>query len=321
MKTAIIGLGGMGSTHYNMFRDMDDIEIIALVDVEEDRITEKAAQCGARGYTDINDMLGNEKPDFVMICTPSYLHYEHAVAAMEKGIHVFTEKPAALDENEITEMFKCASKNNVCFMTGHVLRFWIEYNWLKETVESGKYGRLYHLNMWRMGQQPTYTWQNWMLDEEKSGLVPFDLQIHDIDFAVYLLGAPEKSDYYQINSEPGQFVEIKLEYNNGTRVNAKASWLIPKIPFEMGFEAIFEHGYAEFRNDKLTFFSNDGEEFNPVNEAAQDGSEISVTNTLAYVKEQRYFINCIREGKKPSFIKEEEMLTTLKILKGYKKAR
>jgi len=318
MKASIIGLGGMGSTHYNMLRAMDDVDIIALVDIEETRVLEKAADCGARPYTDLNEMLANENPDFLVVCTPSYLHCDHSIAAMQKGIHVLVEKPTALNEDDVKTMWKCAADNNVMFMTALVIRFWDEYVWLKNAVDSGCYGKLLHLNMWRTGERPTYSWQNWMLDEEKSGLVPFDLHIHDVDFIVYLLGSPEKTDFFQINGTPGQYVESIFKYTDGPRVQAKAAWLLSKIPFLSGYEAIFEHGYADYRNDKLTFFATNGEASHPITEANFEGSEINVANTSGYTKEIKYFTDCIRKGVPPSIIKEEELLTTISLIKQYK---
>ena len=318
MKASVVGLGGMGSTHYNMLRVMDDIEIIALVDVEESRVLDKASDCGARAYTDLNKMLDNENPDFLIVCTPSYLHCEHAVAAMQKGIHTLVEKPTALNEEDVKKMWKCAVDNNVMFMTALVIRFWDEYVWLKNAVDNNTYGKLLHLNMWRVGERPTYSQNNWMLDEEKSGLVPFDLHIHDVDFIVYLLGTPEKTDFFQINGSPGQYVESIFGYKDGPRVHAKAAWLLSKIPFRSGYEAIFEDGYADFNNDKLSFYANNGEVTFPVSKANFEGSEINVSNTSGYTAEIKYFTDCIRTGTFPSIIKEDELLTAISLIKQYK---
>ncbi|MCL2703581.1 MAG: Gfo/Idh/MocA family oxidoreductase [Defluviitaleaceae bacterium] len=314
MKVAIIGLGGMGSTHYNLIRDMDDAEIVALVDAEESRILEKASQCGARPYTDIHEMLAKEKPDFADICTPSYLHFQHAVAVMEKGVHVLTEKPAALCADDVKAMLKCAGDNNVMFMAAHVLRFWPEYIWLKNAVDGGDYGKLLDLNMWRLGQRPMSSWRNWMMDKEKSGLVPFDLHIHDIDFMVWLLGAPGKSDYYEITGSAGHFVETACHYE-GTRVRAKAAWFNNAMPFQMGYEALFERGFADFSRDTLTLYPNGGEPVIPVMTANFEGSEINVANTSGYYNEIRYFMDCIRKNEKPSIISGDELITTLNLLR------
>ena len=315
MKVALVGLGGMGSTHYNLLKKMADIKIVALVDVEETKIKEKATECGACTYTDIDEMLSHEKPDFVDICTPSYLHCQHAVSAMEKGIHVLVEKPVALKESDVKTMLKCATDNDVMLMAAHVLRFWPEYEWLKKVTVDKQYGKLLSLSLWRCGLRPLTSWKDWMLDKEKSGLVPFDLHIHDIDFMVYLLGLPKKNDLFEINLSPGQYVETSAHYTNGLRVFAKAAWFNGHVPFNMGYEAIFEGGYAEYRNDTLIFYPNDGKAIRPITETVQSSnSEINVANTNGYYNEIRYFIDCISKNKKPSIITGEELLAVISLL-------
>jgi predicted dehydrogenase len=316
MKVSIIGMGGMGSTHYNMLRKMDDVEIVALIDIDESKTLEKATQCSARAYTDINEMLIYERPDILIVCTPSYLHREHAIAAMEKGVHVFTEKPAALCAQDVEEMLKCAENNNVLFMVAFVLRFWTEYIWLYNAHKNNMYGKLLDLNMWRIGQVPLSSWQNWMLDKEKSGLVSFDLHIHDIDFMVYMLGFPIRSDSHNINADSAHHIDTTCHYEDGLRVRSKAAWYTGDVPFQMGYEALFDEGLAIFKNDVLTFYPNVGEPIMPETTSASGGSEINVSNTNAYFAEMRYFIDCVSSGKAPSIITKEELLATIALLES-----
>lgn len=314
MKVAIVGLGGMGSTHYNIIRKMDDAQIVALVDVREEVLRDKAAECGARLYMDLQDMLRAEKPDFVDICTPSYLHCEQAITVMQQGIHVLVEKPAALNPGDVKAMLKTAEDKNVFLMPAHVLRFWDEYVWLYDAHKSNRYGQLLDLDMWRIGQRPVSSWQDWMMNKDKSGLVPFDLHIHDIDFMVWMLGVPDNTDCYTIDGSPGQIVETTCMYKSGTRVRAKATWFDCELPFEMGFEAIFEQGFARFTDDVLTFYPNEGDAVSPLSSADFGDSEINVANTSGYYNEIRYFMDCIRKGEKPSVMKGDELLAVLEIL-------
>ena len=319
LKVAMIGLGAMGSTHYNLLREMNDVEIIALVDVEAHKVEEKALECNACAFTDINEMLSCEKPDFVIICTPSYLHAEHAIAVMNNGIHVLSEKPAALNEDDIVALYSCADETNVFYMVANVLRFWPEYIWLKENVISEQYGKLMNLQLYRQGEAPKYSWQNWMMDIKRSGLVPFDLHIHDIDMMIYLLGKPDNVSPYESKGVFGQYIETTCEYKSGTRVQARAAWYNCPVPFHMGYEAVFENGNAVFVNDKLNFYSAKGEIIIPDMKASLSGSEINVANMSGYYREIRYFIDCIKNSKKPSIISKDELLIVNSILKEYLK--
>ena len=101
----------MGSTHYNLYRMMEDVTLVALVDVERERVEGKAADCGARWYTSFSEMLEKESPDYVDIATPSYTHAELALQALSKGIPVLTEKPAALCPEDVERMYRCAEEH------------------------------------------------------------------------------------------------------------------------------------------------------------------------------------------------------------------
>ena len=105
-------------------------------------------------------------------------------AAHEKGINVICEKPISLKEEDVERVYSTAKKMNVKFMVAQVLRFWPEYELLKELYDSKKYGKLLSGYMCRLGACPKWSWDNWMKDPNRSGLVPYDLHVHDLDFMV-----------------------------------------------------------------------------------------------------------------------------------------
>lgn len=90
-------------------------------------------------YADIDELLEHETLDIVDVCTPSYLHKEHSIKAMKKGIHVLTEKPAALNSEE---SLKCTGlRKTTCKVNGcSCYRFMKDYMVLKEFYKSKKYG-------------------------------------------------------------------------------------------------------------------------------------------------------------------------------------
>ena len=317
MKVALAGLGGMGSTHYNLYRMMEDVTLVALVDVERERVEGKAADCGARWYTSFSEMLEKESPDYVHIATPSYTHAELALQALSKGIPVLTEKPAALCPEDVERMYRCAEEHGAIFMAAHVIRFWPEYQWLKQAVQSGRYGSLRRLNLWRTGEKPRSSWQNWMLDPAKSGMVPYDLHIHDVDYMVSLLGLPEKVQASEIrDGETTNTIRSVYQYPQGLEVTAEAAWYSCRLPFAMGYEALFDQGLAIYREGRLTWYPNDKEpEAVAAESMEQDGlSEINVGNTQGYYNEIRYFIRCVETGAQPVMVKEQELLDTLRLI-------
>ena len=109
--------------------EMENAELVALCDIRPERMEQYENK---RHYTDFEEMLSNEEIDILDICLPTYLHADYAVKAMERGIHVICEKPISLKEEDIDRVYETAKKNNVKFMVAQVLRFWPEYELLKE---------------------------------------------------------------------------------------------------------------------------------------------------------------------------------------------
>jgi len=113
LKTAIVGTGFIGKQHYEAIRRLPNTEIVAIVETDEQRAASFASQYGiANYYTDIDALLDNETLDVVHICTPNALHYPMSKKALEKGVHVFCEKPLSLTSEESGDLVRIAKESN-----------------------------------------------------------------------------------------------------------------------------------------------------------------------------------------------------------------
>lgn len=189
LKVALVGVGGISGAHISAWEAKEDSNLTALCDIRPEQMEKYPEK---RHYTDFDEMLDKEEIDILDICLPTYLHADFSVKAMEKGINVICEKPVSLKKEDVKRVYECAEKNNVKFMIAQVLRFWPEYEIVKDIYDKGTYGKLLSGSMRRLGLRPKWSWDNWMADENRSGLVPFDLHIHDSDFMVYAFGNPNK---------------------------------------------------------------------------------------------------------------------------------
>ena len=86
--------------------------------------------------------MDKEDLDFVICALPTYLHKKYAVMAMEKGLHVFSEKPMARWSAEAQEMIEVSQKTGKKLMIGQCLRFSGLYEKAKEYIDSGIYGKV-----------------------------------------------------------------------------------------------------------------------------------------------------------------------------------
>lgn len=310
LKVGLVGVGGISGAHIPAWQSMEDVELVALCDVRPEQMTRYPE---LRQYTDMDDMLAKEQLDILDICLPTYLHADAAVKAMERGIHVLSEKPVSLKTEDVHRLYETAKRNNVRFMVAQVLRFWPEYVYLKEIYDSGRYGKLLSGRMARLGHMPGWSWDNWMKDESRSGLVPFDLHIHDLDFMVYTFGKPKQVSSFRAR-RPDQDVFTAVYQFDGFYVDSEATWYAAPYPFHASYRFQFEKALIVL-DGALTVYEVDGKTFT-VNADGGETGGIELPPTNAYANEIRYFADCVKAGRDADRVKEEELETVVKILKG-----
>ncbi len=312
MKVALIGIGGMGYCHYLAYKDVKDVEVVAVCDVDVEKMKEKVGNDGVRMYESYDELLKNEEVDYVDICTPTYLHAEQSIKAMEAGFHVLSEKPMALNTEETAKIREVANKTGKTYMVAHVVRFGDNYVYLKNAIDTNKYGKLIRLSMKRISSIPTWGFENWFQDVNRSGLECLDMSIHDIDFMQYCFGMPK--DIVSVNYDLkglNNYVGATYIYD-GLSVYVEGGWYKAEMDFESGFTAIFENGYIKLAGGKLI---DNGKEvsFENNTEAKDLGINIKLSN--GYAREIQYFTDCLKAGKKPEMVTIDSSAASIALVK------
>ncbi len=310
LKIGLVGVGGISGAHIPAWEEMADAELVALCDIRPEKMEKYPNK---RHYTDFDEMLANEELDILDICLPTYLHADFAIKAMEKGINVITEKPISLKNEDVERVYSTAEKNNVKFMVAQVLRFWPEYELLKEIYDSKRYGKLLSGTMTRLGGYPKWSWDGWMMDEKRSGLVPFDLHIHDLDFMVYAFGMPKVAHQYRSKLPKQDFVSITYDFGEFS-INSEASWYATCYPFTAEFRFQFEDAVVSNENGKMMIYLKDDEKIDLSQQAEGDTGSINLPKSDAYANEIIYFADCVKNNKPVKKVKPEELDCVLKIL-------
>ena len=132
-------------------------------------------------YTDFDEMIANEELDYVDIALPTYLHSYYAIKALNAGKHVLCEKPMAINPTQCRMMIDAAKANGKKLMIAQCLRFWPAYETLKHYVDSGDFGKPVFCYFFRGGGWPKWSYQDWLLDETRSGGCLLDQHVHDVD--------------------------------------------------------------------------------------------------------------------------------------------
>jgi|UniRef100_UPI004048CCC1 predicted dehydrogenase len=191
IKAAIVGTGFIGPAHLEALRRIPNVEVVALVEVNQELADEKAKQLGIpRAYV-FADMLNQADIDVVHICTPNFLHYSQAKAVLEAKKHVICEKPLAISLAEAEDLVKIAKTSGLVNAVHFNLRYYPMVRQMKVMREKGEFGEVYsimgsYLQDWLFLQ----TDYNWRLEPDKSGdsRAIADIGSHLLDITEYVTG-------------------------------------------------------------------------------------------------------------------------------------
>lgn len=302
MKIGFIGVGGMGYTHLLCLKEIagtEEICVSAIADKRKERreMAEKVFP-EAKLYTDGLELLEKEELDTVFIITPSYEHFPLMKKAMEKKLSIFCEKPVCLSPEDCNQLVKMEEEYEKPICIGQVVRHMPEFLFLKECIDSGKYGKLLDLSFERLSGNVNWGYEDWFHDEKKSGSVILDLHIHDLDFMRFILGEPDSAEVLHHTSFSDGMVNhivTKAKYQD-LEVLCEAAWYhADSYPFHASYRADFEKATVQFNSaiDKEhIFLCTDGkaEKKKIGGEDKEIESEMNIKSLGAYLIEDRKFI-------------------------------
>jgi len=160
LRTAVIGLGRIGwNLHIPKIISNEGFELVAAVDTNMDRINELREKYNVNGYTDVKEMLDAEHPDLVVVASPTHLHKDHAILAMEHGADVFCDKPVAKNIDEVYEMREASERFGRKIMVYQPHRAFAVVNSLKKVIAEGKIGPLFMIKRSNSGYIRRNDWQ------------------------------------------------------------------------------------------------------------------------------------------------------------------
>lgn len=231
------------------------------------------------------------------ICLPTYLHCEYAIKFLKAGKHVLSEKPMALNVEQCDTMIATAKQENRKLMIGQCLRFSAAYQYLKECIDSEKYGNLRHIFMDRLSAQPRWGYEHWFEDTDKCGGCILDLHIHDVDMARFLLGEPDAVSTVALDGDVLWQVENTRMYYDGKLVVINGSWdESATCKFKAGFRARFENATLLSDGNSVTVYPDRGDIF-----------EAELANNNPFIMEEiRAFVNDLLSNKLDSEVNPPE---------------
>ncbi len=227
LRLGIIGVGNMGTSHLNMYKngDLRDLRITACADIDGEKL-EKAKEIvpGILTFDTAEALIDSGEVDAVIVATPHYSHPVIAQYAFDKNIHVLIEKPAGVYTKQVREMNDAAKKANVAFGIMYNQRTNHVYRKMRELVQGGEFGEIRRVS-WIITDwyrtQAYYNSGGWRATwSGEGGGVLLNQCPHNLDLWQWICGLPVKiqavcheGKWHDIEVEDD--VTIYAEYANG----------------------------------------------------------------------------------------------------------
>ena len=188
LKVAIAGLGGAAQLVLDWFDKVDGVALAAAADTREDARRAFTDAYGLPAYGTVEELVRVADIDAIWVETPNRFHFEHAMAALEKGKHVICAKPLAITIDQCEQMVAAADRAGVQLIQGHSKIFDAPIKAMRTLIASGELGRPFHVqctlyNDWL--QRPRLAEE---LDETQGGGLIMRQGPHLVDIATYLMG-------------------------------------------------------------------------------------------------------------------------------------
>ena len=160
-KTLLAGLGRIGwKTHLPAILDHPGFELTAVVDPLPERRVECIQQNPqVRGYAELGSALNAEHPEITVIASPTCFHAQQAITALESGSHVFCDKPAAMNGQELSQMISASRASGKILTVFQPRRVFPETLFIRSLMETGKIGDIFQLRLNMYRYSPRNDWQ------------------------------------------------------------------------------------------------------------------------------------------------------------------
>ena len=220
-RIAVVGIGGWGKNHARVLHDLG--ALAAVCDVSIERAKEIASLYDTTSYSSVEDLLNNEKNlDACLVCTPTKTHRDIASKVIERGCHVFVEKPLSFSSVDCEEIVEMAKKNRVILTCGYVERFNPAVQDLKRIIQDKSYGDLLMMEFHRENRMPLHI---------KDVGVIYDTSVHDIDTAMFLFDRGPKMVFARAGKKfhsYEDFATIMLGFDEQKVAIIASNWITPQ---------------------------------------------------------------------------------------------
>jgi predicted dehydrogenase len=226
----LLGAGLIAPFHARALRNCATARLVAVSDVNAERMAKLAADFGCGSYATLEEMLKNPEVQVINILTPNHLHFEAVPKAAQAGRHILVEKPPAMSLEEMEGMEAACRSAGVKIGVVLQCRMRKPIQAMREAIRQGRFGRLLHADTTMKWYRSTeyYQMDAWRMSRRSGAGVTIQQAFHYLDLLLYLMG-PAKSVHARMNNLAHPKVELEdtllafLDYQNGAQGVVQAS--------------------------------------------------------------------------------------------------
>jgi predicted dehydrogenase len=283
MRLAVIGVGHLGRHHARILATMPDVQLIGVVDVNQPRAEEVAAQHGTTAYTDWREIV--DRVDAVTIAAPTEAHEAIAAAFLDRSVHVLVEKPMTRTSAEADRLLQLASARHVTLAVGHTERFNPAVEHVKPLLQAPRF-----IEVHRLGTFPERS-----LDID----VVFDLMIHDLDLVLDIVGddvTALEAVGVPVLTNRVDIANVRLRFANGCIANLTASRISRERVRKIRFFQRDMYVSVDYAAQEVEIYRLVPQ---PDRMPAIEGGKVVVSREEPLKRELEDFVAAVRTGRAP----------------------
>ena len=192
IKLGFVGCGGIMQEHYKHLSGMSGVKMAGHCDILKDRAEAAASRFGGEAFTDFEAMYDKVKPQAVYVAVPPYAHCGMEEAAAARGIHLFIEKPIAIDRETAKRIDTAVRKAKIITSVGYCFRYYNTIDLARQILNGSPVSLI--RGSWNGGMPGVWWWRRM----DKSGGQIMEQTTHMFDLMRYLCG--EVAEVYAVAS-------------------------------------------------------------------------------------------------------------------------
>ena len=297
----VIAAGQMGQRHANVYRQLPEVQLRAVADLNAQAAHAAADPAGAAAYADWRELLDRDDIQAVSICLPDWDHRDAVIAAAEAGKHILLEKPLAIDVADADDMVATVKSAGITLLVGHTLHFDPRYAMPLEDFRRGAIGDIIHVYARR--NNPIASAEKF---EGNTTVLQF-LGIHDIEYVLSMVDEP----VVRVTAESHQALATDLgiddavftlvKFASGAVASFEHAWTLPAQTYralDARLDAVGTKGMIRIDCAPATSMTIGKEQVETHD--TWYGPTLGTDYVGAIFHEVKHFVDCVRTGKEPA---------------------